>query len=194
MSASQEVWIVAAGSKDGREAKMVSSFGASNFAVDKAINGGSFDGLVTLTEDLAKADNQLDSIVHRIERQYMEVDPAGAFVVKAQGKEQNFDNYIKDWQWDESKYPKDRPLADNMKFLTSTVTKLDEEVRTKMGQFNDYRTQKGNIAKKDATTSLPTRDLVDLLIPNAENDQRFVYTEHLTTVCVILLVRPNLIS
>jgi V-type H+-transporting ATPase subunit C len=189
MAASQEFWIVAAGNaSDSQDAKMKSSFGASKFAIDdkKAMNSGSFDNLVTLTDDLAKADNQLDSIVHRIERQYTEVDPAGQFVVKGQGRELAFDDYIKDWQWDETKYPKDRLLIDNMKFLTSTVTKLDEEVRTKMAQFNDYRTQKGNIAKKDATTSLPTRDLVDLVIPSAENNERFVYTEHLTTVCVIL--------
>jgi len=193
MSASQEVWIVAASTpKTGDvDSKMKSYFGASKFAIPgtegpEALNGGSFDSLVHLTDDLAKADNQLDSIVHRIERQYAEVDPAGAFLVKAQGKEVTFDAYIKDWQWDEAKYPKDRLLADNMKFLTSTVTKLDEEVRTKMGQFNDYRTQKGNIAKKDAATTLPTRDLVDLVTPNAVGADWFVYTEHLTTVCVIL--------
>mmetsp|Transcript_23146 Transcript_23146/g.53407 ORF Transcript_23146/g.53407 Transcript_23146/m.53407 type:complete len:268 (+) Transcript_23146:426-1229(+) len=72
----------------------------------------------------------------------------------------------------------------------SVVNKLDEEARNKTAQYNDFKTQRGNMAKKEGA-NLTNRDLVDVLTPdvvkmqgNADDD--FIYTEHLTTVVVIL--------
>jgi len=198
MSAGQEFWIVAAAvdapgkqfPKMNGDSSLTSADNMSP-AIFPVVDGnsslvaGSFDGLVTLTEDLAKADSQLDSIVHRLERQYAEVDPDGKFRVKTAQGEHQITDYIKSWKWDEGKYPRDRPVADNLKFLSSTVAKMDEEVRNKLQQYNESKTARSNISKKDATT-LTTRDLVDVLTPAKVAQDDFVFTEHLSTVCVIL--------
>jgi len=198
MSAGQEFWIVAAPVADNILSKLtgnssLTSAEGNSPAPFPVVDGGdslvagSFDGLVTLTDDLHKADCQLDSIVHRLERQCAEVDPDSktAFLIRTASVVGSVTDHIKTWKWDEAKYPRSRPVADNLKFLTSTVVKMDEEVRAKMQTYNESKTQRSNICKKDATT-LTTRDLVDVFTPQKVSNEDFVYTEHLTTVCVIL--------
>jgi len=209
VSVGQEFWIVATGAPGGpgdkdrlfsqlRSAPSLSGgskgeAGPWTFDVpdgEKSLLFGSFDNLIRLTDDLAKYDSSVDSIVHRLERQYLELDPQAQFRVKHQRQEKAFMEYLANWQWDEAKYPKTRPVSDNLTLLMSVVNKLDEEARNKTAQYNDFKTQRGNLAKKEGA-NLPGRDLVDVLTPdivkmrgNAEDD--FIYTEHLTTVPVIL--------
>jgi len=110
--------------------------------------------------------------------------------VKSQRQEKEFLEYLKTWQWDEAKYPKSRSISDNLTLLMSVVNKLDEEARNKTAQYNDFKAQKGNISKKEGA-SLLQRDLVDVCTPDVviskgdENDD-FIYTDHLTTVAVII--------
>jgi len=92
-----------------------------------------------------------------------------------------------------------RQLQDNLQLLMQVAQKLDEEVRTKTAQFNEAKTSRGNISKKDGAT-LATSDLQDILVPaeanvqgaykvkmqEGNNNSDFFYTEHLTTVCVIV--------
>jgi len=214
MSVGQEFWIVAAGcSKDqGAETEKESYLAAlrSNptlaasrsrgaeegpwkFDVpdgERSLVFGSFDNLIRLTDDLQKYDSQVDSIVHRLERQYVDIDPRAEFKVKSQRQEKPFLEYLRNWQWDEAKYPKTRSISDNVTLLMSVVNKLDEEARNKTAQYNDSKTQRGNLAKKDGA-NLTGRDLIDVLTPdvvkmNGSPDDDFIYTEHLTTVAIIL--------
>jgi len=202
MSAGQEFWLVATGCDESDKNGMLDqlrhspALGAETAAFPvpdgkDALVGGSFDALVKLTDDLAKADQQLDSMVHRMERLYTEVDTEAKFLIKTQRQELKLKEYLASWQWDEAKYPKQRPVADNLTHLMSIVTKLDEEVRQKTGQYNEAKSSRASVAKKDAAT-LVTVDLVDLLTPlkvaalPGGAEQIFVSTEHLTTVCVIL--------
>lgn len=213
MSAGQEMWIVASGSsKNDDKAGLLkalqahsvvnprSSRGASPNAPilfnvpdgDGALTFGSFDNLIRLTDDLQKADAQVDSVVHRLERQYLDMDPHADFTISILSQKKTFKEYLNGWQWDETRYPKSRSVNDNLSFIMSTVMKLDEEARSKMAQFSDARMQKTNFSKKDGL-NLPARDLIDVITPqvvsmasspSAEDD--FIQTEYLATVPVIL--------
>eukprot|EP00928_Gymnodinium_smaydae_P060995 TRINITY_DN4500_c0_g1_i3.p1 TRINITY_DN4500_c0_g1~~TRINITY_DN4500_c0_g1_i3.p1 ORF type:complete len:423 (+),score=125.39 TRINITY_DN4500_c0_g1_i3:68-1270(+) len=151
---------------------------------------GSFDNLIRLTDDLQKADSQVDSIVHRLERQWLEIDPKARFTVKYQRQERTFQEYLATWKWDETRYPKTRSISDNLTYLMSTVNKIDEEARNKTLQFNEFKTQRANLGKKEGA-SLMSRDLIDVITPavvkcaGRANDD-VVQTEHLTTVFIIL--------
>jgi len=74
--------------------------------------------------------------------------------------------------------------------LWPKMSKLDEEARKKTAEFNDLKTQRANLAKKDGA-NLMNLDLVDVFTPNVvsqkgtENDD-FIYSKFLTTVVVIL--------
>jgi len=81
-------------------------------------------------------------------------------------------------------------MGDNLTLLMSNVNRLDEEARNKTAQYNDFKTQKGNLLKKDGA-NLATKDLIDVLTPDVVNNSGtanddFIYSEHLTTVPVIL--------
>jgi V-type H+-transporting ATPase subunit C len=203
MSVGQEFWIVAAGCGSGtseekkgylQNLKSSSTLtSAVKFEVpdgDRSLLFGSFDNLIRLTDDLQKYDGQVDSILHRLERQYLEIDPKAVFKVKSQRQEKEFLDYLQTWQWDEAKYPKSRTIVDNLNLLMGVVNKLDEEARNKTAQYNDFKSQRGNLAKKESA-NLVGRDLVDVLTPEVVRmhgtaDDDFIYTEYLTTVVVIL--------
>jgi V-type H+-transporting ATPase subunit C len=99
-------------------------------------------------------------------------------------------DYLKTWQWDEAKYPKGRSVTDHLSFVTGVVNHIDEEARSKIAQYNDFKTQRGNLAQKDGA-NLTGKDLIDVLTPDvvkATNgpDDDFIMTEHLVTVPIIL--------
>jgi len=198
MSAGQEFWIVAtAGSdKDGAlgQLKGRSELGrnATNFGVPTELRFGSFDSLIRLTDDLQKADATIESTVHRLERQYMEIDPKADFKIifkRPQRQEKSLTDYLNNWQWDESRYSKTDSISETLQALLPKMAKLDEEARKKTAEFNDVRTQRANLAKKEGTVM--TQDLVDILTPQVvrsagdENDD-FVYSKFLSTVVVVL--------
>lgn len=207
----QEFWIVAVGCAKGQESEKKEALlsqlkkhptlrgsaaslqEACKFEVpdgDRSLLFGSFDHLIRLTDDLAKADAQVDSILHRLERQYVELDPKAKFVVKSQRKDLPLLDYLGTWSWDEAKYPKSRSIPDMLSYAMSTVNHIDEEARNKTMQFNDFKTQMSNLAKKDAA-NLAGRDLIDVLTPDKVKadggpDDDFISTEHLTTIPVIV--------
>jgi len=215
MAVNQEFWIVATGcskekanfgeEKDALHEKLKShsalgggggwsEAGPWKFPVpdgNKDLTFGSFDNLIKLTDDLHKYDGQVDTILHRLERQFIELDPKAEFKILERRMERPLLDWLKGWSWDEAKYPRTRSIQYNVNILMSVVNKLDEEARNKTAQYNDFKTQRTNLAKKDGAM-LTNRDLVDVLTPDvvkmtdqsADND--FIYTEHLTTVAVII--------
>ncbi|CAE8706987.1 unnamed protein product, partial [Polarella glacialis] len=194
MSVGQEFWIVAVGCSKGQGAtSQPEKEGPQKFEVpdgEHSLLFGSFDTLIKLTDDLAKFDSSVDGIVHRLERQTLELDPKAEFKVNSQRQEKPFLDYLKTWQWDEAKYPKTRSIADNLTLLMSVVNKLDEEARNKTAQYNEFKTQKGNMSKKDGA-NLAGKDLIDVLTPDVVKctggpDDDFIMTEHVITVPLII--------
>jgi V-type H+-transporting ATPase subunit C len=158
---------------------------------ESALKFGSFDDLIRLTDDMAKYDSQVEGIARRIERMYLEVEPAKAsdpireFKVLSQTKTLAFDKYLREWKWDDAKYPKMRGLTNNLTLLLSVANKLDEEARNKSAQYNELNAAKNATTKKETGTLL-SRDLVDVLTPEIVHDGDFVYSQHVTTLVIIV--------
>jgi V-type H+-transporting ATPase subunit C len=140
---------------------------------------------------MAKHDSQVEGIARRLERMYLEVephkgtDPIKEFKVMSQTKSIPFDKYLREWRWDDAKYPKMRGLQNNLTLLLSTANKLEEEARTKSSQYNDLKNAQTAMQKKDSG-SLVARDLTDVLTPDRVEEDDFINTQHLTTLVVIL--------
>jgi V-type H+-transporting ATPase subunit C len=158
---------------------------------ESALKFGSFDDLIRLTDDMAKHDSQVESIARRIERMYLEVEPGKAndpireFKVLSQTKTMAFDKYLREWRWDDAKYPKMRGLTNNLTLLLSVANKLDEEARNKSAQYNEVMSAKSNMQKKETGTLL-AKDLTDVLTPEVVKEDDFIQTQHLTTLVVIV--------
>jgi V-type H+-transporting ATPase subunit C len=158
---------------------------------ESALKFGSFDDLIRLTDEMAKHDSQVEGIARRLERMYLEVEPDKAsdpireFKVLSQTKTMSFDKYLREWRWDDAKYPKMRGLNNNLTLLLSVANKLDEEARNKSSQYNELKTAQNNMSKKDSGSIL-SRDLADVLTPEVVKEDDFYNTNHLTTMVVII--------
>lgn len=202
----QEFWIVATGCQtqgsqqeknqlfDNLKSEAALSQGRNQASIWKfdvpdgehPLQFGSFDNLIRLTDDLQKHDQQVDGILHRLERQYLEMTGTPNFLIKSQKMESKVDAYIKSWKWDEAKYPKTRAVMDLLTSLIGGVSRLDDECRNKTIQYNELKTQKANLVKKDIAT-LAARDLMDVITPDVVDiETLYVSSEHMATLAVII--------
>jgi V-type H+-transporting ATPase subunit C len=158
---------------------------------EESLRYGTFDNLNKLADDLPKYDSQVDSIIHRLERQVIELSSTPVQLkVTSQRQEKPLTEYLSNWRWDEHKFPKTRPMTDTCTWMMGQVNRLDDECRNKTNQYNESKTQKTNIDKKESAL-LTGVDVIDLLTPEVVKmgsgpEDDFIYTEWLTTVTVIL--------
>jgi len=150
---------------------------------------GSLDSLLALSEDLGRKDQFFEGVVNKIARQLRDlyIDPETAnnegpgmgeriLAVNNTG----LDTYLATFEWDEAKYKLTSPLKDVIDAVSTTMTKIDEELRTKSASFQSV-TQAIAAEKKKATGNLMVRDLSDLIKPEDAID-----TDYLTTLFVVV--------
>jgi len=59
-------------------------------------------------DDLQKFDGQVESILRRIERQLVELDPKVEFIILYRQNTMSIEAYLKQFQWDDTKWPRNR--------------------------------------------------------------------------------------
>lgn len=194
---SYPIWVVASGCQTGDSEDFLEQlrkecgplcsqeFQPSKFDVPTNLKFGSFDNLVKLVDDLAKMDNQVESVLRRVERQLLELKPDADRKVLSQRKQQSWETYTRTFPWDDAKFPRSRPISDSLALLMKSVGQLDEEVRTRASTYSELKTAYTNSAKKDAT-SFVARDLLDVLTPDTADPKDFVNTEHMVTAVVVV--------
>jgi len=150
---------------------------------------GSLDSLLALSEDLGRKDQFFEGVVNKIARQLRDLytDPetgnnegpgAGERILAVNNI--GLDSYLSTFEWDEAKYKLTSPLKDVIDAVSTTMTKIDEELRTKSASFQSV-TQAIAAEKKKATGNLMVRDLSDLIKPEDAID-----TDYLTTLFVVV--------
>ena len=153
--------------------------------VPENLKFGSFDSLIKQADELAKQDTLVEATVRRIERHLCELEPSADFRVFSSRSEVPVEEYLPQFRWDDAKFPRARPLSDILSVLTSSLGKLDEEVKSRMQSLQDLRQQLAVLARKE-TASLVQRDLTEVLTPEIVTPDDFVYSEHLTTLVVVV--------
>lgn len=194
---SYPVWVVGAACQAGDQETYLQAlrsecqplcareFQPSKFDVPTNLKFGTFDNLVKLADELAKYDNQVESTLRRVERQLLELNPDAERKVLTQRKQQTWENYTKNFSWDDAKFPRSRAINDSLQLLMSSVSRLDEEVRTRASSYTELKTAHTNNTKKDQS-SFGARDLLDVLTPDATEASDFINTEHLLTAVVVV--------
>mmetsp|Transcript_7463 Transcript_7463/g.11870 ORF Transcript_7463/g.11870 Transcript_7463/m.11870 type:complete len:366 (-) Transcript_7463:419-1516(-) len=175
-------WLIAVPSEDGREktwqklqdrtARESTNF---KFAVPD-LRVGTLDSLLELSDDLAKIDSYVESVVHKLERQLCDLNPDETLTVNGVSLEQFMTKFL----WDPAKYNLKNSLRDLTSAISEEVTKIDEELRLKS---SEYQTLKGALAavKRKAGGNLMQRNLADVI-----NKDHFVESENLTTLLVVV--------
>eukprot|EP00744_Colponema_vietnamica_P001553 GILI01002560.1.p1 GENE.GILI01002560.1~~GILI01002560.1.p1 ORF type:complete len:415 (-),score=142.89 GILI01002560.1:423-1562(-) len=146
---------------------------------------GTLDTLMSLSDDLAKIDNYVESVLKKIERQHVELEPeADMKVAKKSGDgTTSTEKFLTTFEWDELKYPRNKTLREVAEMVQEQCGKVDEDIRVKAQSYNELKTTLISIRRK-AQGNLTQRDLSDVLTGSVINPNDFIETEHATTVVV----------
>jgi len=154
---------------------------------------GTLDSLMSLSDELLKKDQFLDTTTKKIARQLVELyvnETPGAEIKSSKKQEKiplvvngvNVDTYLHQFSWDQAKYKLSSPLSDIVDAIVGTVAKLDEELRTKASAYQQLA---GSILaeKRKKTGNLMVRDLTDLV---QQQPDVYVDSENLQTLFVVV--------
>ena len=94
---------------------------------------GTLDTLMELNETLAKIDLTLDSTVKKIEKQAKEIVNQELKIELTQANNQkpiskDVAEYIKEFRWEDTKYPRARSLIEITGMITEVINKLTNDL------------------------------------------------------------------
>ncbi|KAL2920627.1 V-type proton ATPase subunit C [Bienertia sinuspersici] len=142
---------------------------------------GTLDSLLSLADDLLKANAFVESVTHKIRRQIDELErssgvDAGSLTVDGVP----IDSYLTRFVWDEAKYPTMSPLKEIVDGIHSFVAKVEDDLKVRVAEYNNVRSQLNAINRKQSG-SLAVRDLSNLVKP-----EDVVTSEHLVTLLAVV--------
>lgn len=141
---------------------------------------GTLDSLLSLSDELAKINAAVESTVNKLRRQLYDVAEDDDDIVEITVEGVRPEVYLRNWTWDEAKFPSKRPPKDTAAAIMETVQQLDEDLKIKATEFTQLKQQLHGLLRK-AQGSLAVRD-VSTIVP----DGMIVSTENLKTmVCVV---------
>lgn len=193
------IWIVACACEPGESERLLNivsseatrnqlcmaDFPPKKFDVPESLKFSAFDNLVKLSDDLAKADSGVEQVLRRIERQLLDIDPNAERAILSQRQQMPWAEYVRNFPWDDAKFPRSRSINDSIQLLQGSVSRLDEEVRTRSSSYADLKSQISNAEKRDGGT-FAMKDLTEVLTPENTLEEDFINTQHLMTVVVVV--------
>jgi V-type H+-transporting ATPase subunit C len=160
---------------------------------------GTLDALVQLSDETSKIDAFLEQTSKKLERTASDLvrsapdansASGGASTTASKGpapmvelkiNDMSPDDYIQRWQWDEKRYSsKNRSIGQLTDGIYKDALKADEELKIKMAEFNDLKSNLLASERKE-TGSL----LVKPLGPYIKKSD-IIETEHLTTLFIVV--------
>jgi V-type H+-transporting ATPase subunit C len=144
---------------------------------------GTLDSLMALSDDLIKINTQIENVVRKIERQYLDVAGADAEVLRV-ANEMTVDNYLRNFQWDYARYRyQGRQLPDLVSQIQIMVAKVDDELKKLSVSYNE-KLQTLSALQRKRTVNLVTSDFEDFLSAETVAKLEFLNTDYLQTLIV----------
>lgn len=144
---------------------------------------GTLDSLITLSDELIKTDNIIDSIVRKVEN-------TGVELSHYTGKKSELtvggvpsQRYIQQFAWDYAKYPNRRPLKELVSLISGGVSAIDEELKQLSTSYADKMAALSE-AKRKKSGNLLIADLNDVLTRDVMRNITVHDTEYLKTLFV----------
>ena len=145
---------------------------------------GTLDTLMTLSDELGKTDQIIESIVRKIEKTAMELSERKGHVDLTVGGVPAT-RYIQQFAWDSAKYPNRRPLKELVQLIAGGATAIEEELKQLTASFGDKTTALQE-AKRRKQGNLMSGDLNDILTPEIMSKVNITDTEYLKTVFIAI--------
>lgn len=149
---------------------------------------GTLDQLVGLTDDLAKVDTYVETIIRKLVSYMEEILEDQKDVLQENLNVNNVDlhTYLTKFSWDLAKYPTRQPLPSIAEIINKQVQQIESDLKQKASAYNTLKNTLQNLERKQAG-SLLLRSLGDLV-----KKEHFVLdSEFITTLLVVV---PNALS
>ncbi|KAL3655070.1 V-type proton ATPase subunit C [Castilleja foliolosa] len=142
---------------------------------------GTLDSLLSLSDDLLKANTFIEGVSHKIRRQIEDLERVSGVVSSSLTVDGvPVDSYLTRFVWDEAKYPTMSPLREIVDGIHVQIAKIEDDLKVRIAEYSNVRSQLNAINRKQGG-SLAVRDLSNLVKP-----QDIVSSEHLTTLLAIV--------
>jgi len=143
---------------------------------------GTLDSLMTISDNLGKTDQIVESIVRKIEKTSIELSTSGRRSELTVGGVPA-PRYIQQFAWDYAKYPNRRPLKELVSLIAGGVTAVDEELKQLQVSFGE-KMQALNEAKRKKGGNLLAVDLNDVLTDAHMRKVKVHDSDYLKTVFI----------
>uniref|UniRef100_A0A8C4HH73 V-type proton ATPase subunit C n=1 Tax=Dicentrarchus labrax TaxID=13489 RepID=A0A8C4HH73_DICLA len=188
-----EFWLISApGEKTCQQTwdkLMVATARTNNLSVNNKFNipdlkVGTLDVLVGLSDELAKLDTFVESVVKKV-AQYMAdvLEDSRDKVQENLLPMERFDlvTYITRFQWDMAKYPIKQSLKNISEIVSKQATQIDNDLKARASAYNNLKGNLQNLERKNAG-SLLTRSLADIV----KKEDFVLDSEYLITMLVVV--------
>lgn len=144
---------------------------------------GTLDTLMTLSDELGKTDQIVESIVRRIEKTAIELNDRHKSDLSVGGVPAT--RYIQQFAWDSAKYPNRRPLKDLVSLITSGAVAVEAELKQLTASYGDKQAALQEVRRRKAG-NLMVADLNDVLTDEIMSRVEIHDTEYLKTVFIAI--------
>jgi len=144
---------------------------------------GTLDSLITLSDELGKTDNVIDSIVRKVEKTGQELSSYTGKKAELTVDGVPAKRYIQQFIWDYAKYPNRRPLKELVSLISGGVSAIDEELKQLGTSFADKMAALAD-AKRKKGGNLMVAELNDVLTADVMRQIEIHDTEYLKTLFV----------
>uniref|UniRef100_A0A8C3G269 V-type proton ATPase subunit C n=1 Tax=Cyclopterus lumpus TaxID=8103 RepID=A0A8C3G269_CYCLU len=150
---------------------------------------GTLDVLVGLSDELAKLDSFVESVVKKVAQYMADVLEDSRDKVQENLLANGVDlvTYITRFQWDMAKYPIKQSLKNISEIIAKQVTQIDNDLKARASAYNNL---KGNLQNLERKNRLSTRSLGSLLtrsLADIVKKEDFVLdSEYLITMLVVV--------
>ncbi|XP_061616483.1 V-type proton ATPase subunit C 1-A isoform X2 [Phyllopteryx taeniolatus] len=187
-----EFWLISApGEKTCQQTwdkLMVATTRANNLSANTKFNipdlkVGTLDVLVGLSDELAKLDTFVESVVKKVAQYMADVLEDSRDKVQENLLANGLDlvTYITRFQWDMAKYPIKQSLKNISEIVSKQATQIDNDLKARASAYNNLKGNLQNLERKNAG-SLLTRSLADIV----KKDDFVLDSEYLVTMLVVV--------
>ncbi|XP_056336370.1 V-type proton ATPase subunit C 1-B [Danio aesculapii] len=144
---------------------------------------GTLDVLVGLSDELAKLDSFVESVVKKVAQYMTDVLEDSRDKVQENLLANGVDlvTYITRFQWDMAKYPIKQSLKSISEIMSKQVTQIDNDLKARASAYNSLKGSLQSLERKNVG-SLLTRSLADIV----KKEDFVLDSEYLTTLLVIV--------
>jgi len=145
---------------------------------------GTLDSLLALSDDLNKVGTQIENVVRKVERQYVEIAAEKATPLRINDKA--IEAAFAKFQWDFSQYQcQGKPLSELVSQVQAVAGKTEEELKSIATAYTE-KNQALAAAKRRKVINLSTSDFEDFLAPEKIAEVDVYNSETLLTVAVVV--------